>query len=185
MKKIVAVFLIIVLSLSFAGCKEKENNNVIIEGVKEPEGNPERGGVISIYSYKPDTLCPLLSKNNANIRMLNIIYDGLFTVDSNLTVTPCLATEWENSADNTRYTVTLRDGVLFHDGSRLSADDVIFSVETALKEPEGLYYYNVKNIKEVRKLSDEKVEFVLNTPTSNFQNLLDFPIIKKQENRKT
>jgi len=182
MKKFLALVMAFLLTVSFAGCggQEKQNiNNNTLE-IKEPEGNPIKGGTISIYSYKPDTLCPLLSENNANIRMLNIVYDGLFTIDGNMSVVPCLASSWTALDNNTRYVVDLKKGVLFHDGSEFNSDDVVFSVKTAISEPNGPFYYNVSMIKEVKALGTNAVEFTLTKSLAHFVNLLDFPIIKSQ-----
>lgn len=183
MKRLLAIFMIIVLLLSFSGCKEdkkEQNLNNTVVNIPEPEENPEKGGIISIYSYKPDTLCPLLSINNANIRMLSIVFDGLFTIDENLNVIPCLAESYTASSNNMKYTVDLKQDVKFHDGSSLTAQDVIFSVETAKAAPESLYYHNVSVIDSVKAINSNKVEFTLIKPLSKFANLLDFPIIKKQ-----
>ena len=181
MKRFLAVIMIFLLILSFSGCGEQKDGNVNnVTEVKEPDGNPQKGGSISIYSYKPDTLCPLLSNNNANIRMLGIVYDGLFNVDSNMSVSPCLASSWESYDNNTRYVVELKKNVLFHDGSIFNADDVVFSVNTALSNVNSPYYNNVSVIKEVKALGENKVEFILLKPLAKFVNLLDFPIIKNQ-----
>lgn len=184
MKRLFVLLTILVLAVSLAGCGDEEKkppiaNNAVTE-IPEPVGNPEKGGTVSIYSYKPDTLCPLLSLNNANIRMLSIVFDGLFTVDENLIAAPCLAESWTASADNMKYTVELKPNILFHDGSALTAEDVVFSVNTAKSEPAGYFYHNVSVIESVKALGANKVEFNLIKPLAKFVNLLDFPIIKSQ-----
>ena len=183
MKRITAIIITAFLLLFLAGCGEKDNKPNAEKNTAQEEKiskKPQKGGSITIYSYKPDTLCPLLSKNNANIRMLSIVFDSLFTVDDNLSAVPCLASSWSSSEENTKYTVELKDNVLFHDGSTLNAEDVVFSVETAKSEPEGAFYHNVSVIKSVRAIGNSTVEFTLTKPLSRFVNLLDFPVIKKQ-----
>ena len=170
MKRFLSLFLTLLLLAFPAGCGNKKEQGVInnITQIGKQKETPKKGGAISIYSYKPDTLCPLLSVNNANIRMLNIVFDGLFTVDENLSVTPCLASAWTASENNKKYTVELKKNVQFHDGSSLSAEDVIFSVNTAKSEPQGPYYHNVSVIKEVKAAGENAVEFVLTKPLANF-----------------
>ena len=181
-KKFLSILISLLIVFTAAGCgnnkeQNETNNTADTESTSE---TPKRGGSISIYSYKPDTLCPLLSLNNANLRMLNIVYDGLFTIDENMNVLPCLALSWTKHDNNTRYVVNLRENVLFHDGSLLVPEDVIFSVDTIKSEPKSPYYHNVSVIKDVKEAGANSVEFILTKPLANFVNLLDFPIIKKQ-----
>src|SRR4051794_12215262 len=49
------------------------------------------------------------------------IYDALFVTDTKGEVVPSLVEKFENSADNTQLTLTLKDGVTFTDGSKLDS----------------------------------------------------------------
>ncbi|MCG8361279.1 MAG: ABC transporter substrate-binding protein [Kiloniellales bacterium] len=62
------------------------------------------------------------------------IMEGLTRIDRDGTVKPALAESWEISPDGLTYRFTLQDGVKFHDGSALEADDVVFSFERARAE---------------------------------------------------
>lgn len=73
-------------------------------------------------------------------RFMNItLYDQLVAWDLSSSektaqLTPCLATQWSvDSANAKRWNFTLREGVKFHDGHELVADDVIFSFDRAFK----------------------------------------------------
>src|SRR5690606_4299364 len=57
------------------------------------------------------------------------IYDGLVEVDANLAVEPALADSWEVSEDGLSYVVQIRQGVQFHNGRTMTADDVVYSYE--------------------------------------------------------
>lgn len=64
----------------------------------------------------------------------NLMFRSLFTTDSHLTeVNPDLAQSYEVSDDGLTYTIVLKDGLKWSDGEALTADDVIFSIETALQ----------------------------------------------------
>lgn len=56
------------------------------------------------------------------------VFEPLFTYDENYQIVPMLADRYEVSADGKRYTIHLRQGVSFHDGSELTADDVVASL---------------------------------------------------------
>src|SRR3546814_20111767 len=54
-------------------------------------------------------------------------YDTLFAMDEKLNVTPQMVDSWKVSDDKLTYTFTLRDGLLWHDGQPVTAEDCIAS----------------------------------------------------------
>lgn len=63
---------------------------------------------------------------------VNQIFDGLVDIDTSLGIVPALASTWTVSRDGKVYTFRLRPGVKFHDGSTMSAQDVIFTFRRLL-----------------------------------------------------
>jgi len=59
------------------------------------------------------------------------VFEGLTRFASDGSIIPGLAQSWEISEDGLTYTFTLRDGVTFHDGTTMDADDVKFSLDRA------------------------------------------------------
>ncbi len=59
------------------------------------------------------------------------VFEGLTRFASDGAIVPGLAREWEISDDGLSYTFHLRDGVTFHDGTAMDADDVKFSLDRA------------------------------------------------------
>ncbi|WP_108485449.1 ABC transporter substrate-binding protein [Oceaniglobus ichthyenteri] len=59
------------------------------------------------------------------------VYEGLTRFASDGTIIPGLADTWEISDDGLTYTFSLRDGVTFHDGTTMDAEDVKFSLDRA------------------------------------------------------
>ncbi|MFG6566407.1 ABC transporter substrate-binding protein [Sulfitobacter sp. 1A13679] len=66
--------------------------------------------------------------------MTQNVFESLTTVAENGEVQPNLATSWEVSEDGLTYTFTLAEGVTFHDGSTLDAEDVVYSFDRAMGE---------------------------------------------------
>lgn len=62
------------------------------------------------------------------------VYDTLFRLDEDGNAEPWLATDYEVSEDGLTWTFTLRDDVYFHTGEKMTAEDVVFSWETALEQ---------------------------------------------------
>jgi peptide/nickel transport system substrate-binding protein len=58
-----------------------------------------------------------------------LVYDTLFALDEQLNVQPQMVGSYEISDDNLTYTFTLRDGLSWHDGQPVTADDAIASIE--------------------------------------------------------
>ncbi len=62
------------------------------------------------------------------------IFEGLTRFGPDGAVNPGLAATWDISEDGTVYTFALRPGVTFHDGTTLTADDVVFTLDRARAE---------------------------------------------------
>jgi peptide/nickel transport system substrate-binding protein len=77
---------------------------------------------------QPSTLDPHISTDSIMTEITGSIYETLITVDENLEIQPMLASSFESNADGTEYTFTLRDDVVFHDGSPMTATDVVDSM---------------------------------------------------------
>lgn len=100
-----------------------------------------------------------------SIRLLGMIYEPLVTTDHDLNVAPALATAWEFSDDATTLTVSLREGVTFHDGSDFTAEDVIASFERLLdEETASAARTNYLSIESMDAPDDYTVVFNLSQP---------------------
>ena len=62
------------------------------------------------------------------------VFEGLTRFLKDGSVAPALASSWEIDSDSKRYVFTLNEGVKFHDGTEMNADDVKFSLERAMAE---------------------------------------------------
>ena len=148
MKKLFAVILTFALLFCLVACNEStEQNepqetpsgveNTTVPEENEPnneasEGNNEvRREVLRVaLSGEPDVLDPYASSNNCGLMATLLIYERLIRTTNDGEIIPWLATEWE-MVDETTLHLTLRDDVYFHDGSKFTADDVVFSLTRA------------------------------------------------------
>ena len=91
---------------------------------------PVSGGILKVgLQADPTALDAQKQSLTAIWHVVEHIYDGLTRVRPDLTVEPALAERWEISDDGLTYIFTLREGVLFHDGTPLKASDVKFTFE--------------------------------------------------------
>ena len=77
----------------------------------------------------PDVLDPTLARTFVGRIVFAALCDKLFDIDEKLNIVPQLATGYEWSADNKALTIKLRQGVVFHDGEKLDAAAVKYSID--------------------------------------------------------
>lgn len=97
---------------------------------------PERGGEYTEgIAAQPRYVNPILSQTSeADADLVELIYSGLFRFNAQGKLVKHLAEDYTVSEDGKTYTVTLRQGVQWHDGEELTADDVIFTID-AIQNP--------------------------------------------------
>ncbi|HVM41212.1 MAG TPA: ABC transporter substrate-binding protein [Acidimicrobiia bacterium] len=113
-------------------------------------GEPVVGGRV-VYGLEADTtggfapaacVCAV-----SGHQIMKAVYDTLALVDENGEIVPNLATGWEHNDDYTQWTITLRDGVKFHDGTSLDGAAVAVNIaalqkslltQTALRDVESV-----------------------------------------------
>jgi len=105
----------------------------------EPPEEAEVGGgsLILATSIDVPSLEPHLESADAWQRRKPLIYQNLTWVDNDVVVQPQLAESWDISDDGLEYTFYLREGVKFHNGKELDAEDVKYSLERQLDEEVG------------------------------------------------
>ena len=97
------------------------------------------------------------------------VFEGLTRFMSDGAVVPGLAESWDISEDGTTYTFKLRDGVNFHDGTTMDAEDVKFSLDRARAEDSANAQKALfDGIKEVTVIDPSTVEVKLAAPNGNF-----------------
>lgn len=83
----------------------------------------------------PDTLDPVQGTTTTVDNIMDYMVQTLVTIDQEGSVLPLLATSWEVSEDGLSVTLNLREGVVFHDGTPLTAEVVKWNLERLL-DPE-------------------------------------------------
>jgi peptide/nickel transport system substrate-binding protein len=102
-----------------------------LAAVPHPAKAQERGGVVNVATVgEPPTLDPMISTADLVGMVTQHVFETLYTFDKGWKVTPLLAAAMpEVSADGKVYTIRLRDGVTFHDGSPMTSADVVASLK--------------------------------------------------------
>lgn len=100
------------------------------------------------------------------------VYDTLFRLDAEGNPEPWLATEYEVSEDGLEWTFTLRDDVYFHNGEKMTAEDVVFSWETALAENPTAATSMLNGLAAGEVIDDTHVKATLSHVSPAFLNML-------------
>ena len=116
-----------------------------------------------------DSLDPHKAVAAGTEEVLFNLYEGLVKPDSSGELQPALASDFQISEDATTYTFTLREGVKFHDGSPVTAEDVKYSIDRCADTTNGdplVAAYS--HIQSVNILDEKTVEVVLDGPDTDF-----------------
>jgi peptide/nickel transport system substrate-binding protein len=110
------------------------------------------------------------------------IYDTLVFPNPDGTLKPWLAKSWTISDDGLTYTFDLVQGVKFHNGDELTADDVVFSFERISTIGEGFWFLFKGIVKEAKALDTYKVQLILEKPFGPLLGtLIRFCILNKKQ----
>jgi peptide/nickel transport system substrate-binding protein len=102
-----------------------------LSAVAAQDMTAKRGGSLRVAmsdGTSHDTLDPRSQVQIFEIMVVGLLYDSLIVNDNGFQAKPALATSWETSTDGKVWTFHLRKGVEFHDGSKFTAKDVLYSI---------------------------------------------------------
>lgn len=128
MKKIKnwAICLIAVL-LVLGACSNENTETKKESGSSE---GPQEGGTF-VYARGADSvgLDPINIVDGESIRVTHAIFETLFEYDEELELQPKLAETYETAEDGLTWTIKLKEGIQFHDGTDFNANAVVFNFE--------------------------------------------------------
>jgi peptide/nickel transport system substrate-binding protein len=162
---------VVAAALLLAGCASSGGDD---SATSSADHDSLRVSLLGTLTDVPD---PDVYYGGPGLNIINNAYEGLVRYslgNTELTVEPWLATEWEPNEDFTQWTFHLRDDVVFHDGTPLTSAAVAPSVERRAAL-EGGSAYVVKGITDIATPDDYTVTFTLDAPNSSFASILASP----------
>ena len=100
------------------------------------------------------------------------LYDPLYFCDAEGNFSPALATSYEVSEDGCTWTFHLREGVKFHSGKEMTADDVVATFQRIINRDDGVTVTDFDGLVGAEKVDDYTVNLITSTPIGNFMNLI-------------
>lgn len=167
---VLGLLMLIVLSPATGGAQQTQEVERLTIATEADKGN------LTPYSFRPPP--------GLHSELTNLIHDTLFLDPYTEEPIPWLATEATPNSDATTWTVTLRDGVTWHDGEEFTAEDVAFTYEYYKEGPANRYSHHASEvpvIESAEALDASTVEFTCEQPcpTLDLITLADLPILPK------
>lgn len=148
---------------------------------KASDGKPQTGGIATVdWVANPTNLDPLKYNVLGSYNVYSLVYSTLFRWEEDSSLKPELASEDPVvSEDGLTYTIKLRDGVKWHDGSAFSSKDVAHTINAVLDPKNGsTWYASLSPITKVETPDAMTVTLTLDRPHSVLQGMLaQIPII--------
>ncbi len=155
LKRMTALILILVMVLSLAACgggdKDNEAKDTLVFGSSWADAT---------------SLDPALDGSSKSMYIICQLYDPLFYYDDEDGIIPAIAESYEISEDGMEYTIKIRDNAYFHDGSKIMASDVVFTLLRATESAAQVKY--ASNIANAEVVDDSTVKVTLKVEFAPF-----------------
>lgn len=150
-------------------------------------GKPVDDTIVLSSPSDPKSFNPIVAKETSTTSITGFVFEGLTEIDGvTLEVKPCLAESWEHDASGKVWKFFLRKGVTWSDGTAFTADDVVFTYNRLIYNPDiptssrDVLTIEGKTIK-VRKIDEYTVEFTLPERFAPFLSLMGQEILPKHK----
>lgn len=181
MRRVLSLLLAACLALTLPGCGQEEFPNPSPSPSAAPSAAPSQAPEQIRFSlaYDPGaSLHPLTGDSQTNQDLTGLVYQGLYELDNEFVPHPVLAASGEPGGDGYSWTFTVKQGVMFSDGTPLTAQHAAASLNAA--RTAGPYAARLSGVTGVT--ADETTLTVyLSAPNGNLPALLDVPIVLEQE----
>lgn len=137
------------------------------------QGTPKRGGTLRVSAFtNPSSLDPATGGAGSDHTFLYTMYDSLTEWDfETLKPKPGLAESW-SFTDPTTLVLNIRQGVTFHDGTKLDAEAVKFNLDRAKTDPKSNIKADVATVASVEVTGPMQVSMKLNAPDAAMPAIL-------------
>ena len=150
-----------------------------------------QGDTLHLFGGSPSTLDPAMARESTSLEYIVEIFSGLVCFDPDLKITPDIAESWNITGNGTIYTFHLRQGVKFHSGRNITANDFKYSLERVCDPATGsqtaeTYLGDIVGVKEklqgkandvsgVKVLDDYTLQITIDAPKEYFLAKLTYP----------
>ena len=176
MNKIKFMTIILTIMVSLVGCSNDNENIEILES--KPSAITSK--TINLTMMQPDTINPITNKNQSVGYIMNLVYDSLFTINENYDTVPQLVEEYKIVNDGLSINIKLKD-IKWHDGTKLTSNDVKFTVDLIKKNVDSPYNPLVENISSISIINEKEFNIDFNHKYAFSVDTLIFPIVSEKQ----
>lgn len=185
LKKLITLFALTLVFTSCAGTAADNDAKKIFEDEKEalekriafqtPLKDEIKFGVVETV----ENLNPFYNEDESSKIITSMLYQNLFTIEESHhqeEFNYLLADSLTSSEDGTVYNLKLKDNLYWHNGDKITVDDIIFSIKYSYENKDTVYLNNfLVDGKEItmNKVSDTELEFILPKPSFTFKYSLE------------
>lgn len=177
MKKIKILTVILAITLMIVGCSNTKTKQSSSESSIKSQSSID-AKYINLTMVTPKTINPITNTDKSVGYIMNLIYDGLFTIDENYNVTPQLVKEYNIAQDGMSIDIKLNDAK-WHDGKAVTSNDVNYTIGLIQKSAESPYNEFTKNIASVNIKSDKDFTIKFKAKYAFSIDSLIFPIVSQ------
>lgn len=175
-----AAVLALTLSL-LSGCAAAKPETTGEEYVQGTIAGTEMGtayaadDIFSLKACAEDGFNPYTTKNTDNRLLDQLVYENIFEVDDDFNLSSRIIKSWK-CVDGVYWYFTVDTGIVMHDGANLTAKDVAYSLQQAIRSDR--YSGRFSYVWGVSASSDEEFAVTLSAANRQFPYLLTVPVIK-------
>ena len=177
--RITALFLALLLTLTACGggTVPDGSGSASSADVSQTEVPPPRSVPFTLAFYPEYSLHPVLAGNRANLTLAPLLYESLFTVDASFQAQPLLCGSYAVSEDKLVWTLSLRSGVTFSDGTPLTGQAAADALNLA-RSGRSRYQERLADVTAITvpEESPNQLVITLRRPNGSLPLLLDIPI---------
>ncbi len=153
-KKLVATISVIVVIIIVIGVL------AAVQSTQKPQ-QPQKKRLLRIGFAWPTYIDPAVGSDYSSSTAFTNLYDPLIFPGDNGLPKPWVAESWEVSADGLTWTLHIKQGIKFHSGNELKAEDVVFSFNRLLTIGKGYAYLFTPYIQDVTAVDDYTVKITM------------------------
>lgn len=168
MRFLFSVFMILVI-LAVSACSSKDDGEEESATSNEVEPTTEKNEIKIRSRDDPDFLDPHMIEASITEQMMLNVFEGLLAPNEDGTLKEAIAEGYEISEDGLTYTFTLREGVKFHNGDEVTADDVVYSFNRLTgKDNDEPLSSDFDGVESIEAAADDTVVITLSEVDSTF-----------------
>ena len=175
-KKLTAIIATtLMLSMVLTGCGGNNNQEAPAKDAAVSSSTPQIGGTLTVgISGDPYNIATWISNDMNSSLLMNLVMPSLMTIDENGQKQPYIVKDYQVSEDLKEYTVQIHDGLSWHDGEPLTAEDLKFTAEYCVAHKLSYGADMLSGIAKMEVLNDTTIKYYLENPSVNFLSQMGF-----------